>query len=436
MSGWEVTARLWEQNKVANRYDGSWLDSREEIVAALVDDVGINRIRIEVRSGMENTTDYWAQFVAGELTYEQFKMFYYQKVNDNDDPRVTDHDGFHWSQLDFFVQNLLLPMQARLQARGERLFINLCFVDFRRGSSGDVQHALAPDEYAEFILAAFEHLRERYGVTPDALEIILEPENTPHWRGEQIGRALVAVAPRLAERGFTPQFIAPSTTGARNAPGYIDEILRVPGAAQAISTFSYHNYDNPPDSVREAIRERAERVGASTAMLEHLQADPAELHRDLTVANAVAWQQYGVALLDEPETRRGDGYLLIVNPDRAAGRRVRMTPRAGGFAQFFRNVRIGAVRIAATSDNNDMLASAFVNPDGGHVAVIVAARAGSITINGLPNGSYQASFAPEDRPPQNLTQMEVTDGQPLTVNVPGRGVFAIRQAPHGEQAAE
>ena len=47
MTGWEVTARSWEMDKVANRFDGSWLDFRDEVIAVLADEAGINRIRLK-----------------------------------------------------------------------------------------------------------------------------------------------------------------------------------------------------------------------------------------------------------------------------------------------------------------------------------------------------------------------------------------------------
>ena len=50
MTGWEVTARGWGDGQGApNRFDGSWLDFRDEIIAAVADEAGINRIRLEVR---------------------------------------------------------------------------------------------------------------------------------------------------------------------------------------------------------------------------------------------------------------------------------------------------------------------------------------------------------------------------------------------------
>jgi hypothetical protein len=401
----------------------------EPIFDMLVNEVGINRVRIGVSSGMEKPVDYWARFVNGEIGYQGLRRGSF-KINDNDDPLDTNLQGFQFSQLDYEIENVVFPMRTRLEARGERLFVNLCFHDFRTTAEGsNMEHALAPQEYSELILAAFQHLRERYGLTPDALEIILEPENTAYWRGEQIGRALTTVATRLAENGFHPQFIAPSTTLARNAPEYIDGLMQVPGAANVISTFAYHNYDNPPDSVREAIWSRARRAGVSTAMLEHLPSDARELYRDLTVANVSAWQQWGVAHLDTPERDQQGAYLLLVDPDRPPGRQVRMASRTGGLAQFFRNIRIGAVRVQALSDNPRKQVVAFVNPDETHVVVVVAKNGGPLSIEGLPAGIYEASFAPENGAPRALDEVLVAPREPLRSRIPERGVLALRQQP-------
>ena len=61
MKGWEVTARFWEQDKRLDRYDPSWLRYRDLILDHLVNELGINRIRIEIRSGAENPVDYWTR---------------------------------------------------------------------------------------------------------------------------------------------------------------------------------------------------------------------------------------------------------------------------------------------------------------------------------------------------------------------------------------
>ena len=427
MAGWEVTPRLWELDKANDRYDPSWLAHSDQIFDALVYDVGVNRVRIGVRSGMENPVDYWARFVRGEIGYQEFRARYYHTVNDNGDPLDTNRDGFQFSQLDYEMENVVLPMQRRLAARGERLYVNLCFVDFRNGEAGNLEHALVAEEYAELVLAAFLHLQERYDLTPDAFEVILEPENTLHWRGERVGRGLRSVAARLSQHGFEPEFIAPSTTHAQNAPEYIDAMMRVPGVAEVVSTYSYHNYDNPPDSVREEIWLRAEGAGVATAMLEHFPSDAAELYRDLTVANASAWQQFGIAHVDTPERDEQGAYLLLVDPSRRPGHQVRMAHRTGGLAQFFRSVRAGAVRIGALSDSARKKPAAFVNPDGRFVVVVVAEDGGPVVFQGLPEGAYEVSFAPDRGAPRILGIVNVSSGGALEQRIPSRGVLAIRQ---------
>ena len=128
-------------NKVANRFDGSWLDFRDEVIAVLADEAGINRIQIPIGSGAENPVDYWARFMKGEITYKEMWVHFYEKINDNADPKVANPAGFQFSYIDYQVENIVLPLQRRLAARGERLFINLCYIDFRWTMSGDLSHA-------------------------------------------------------------------------------------------------------------------------------------------------------------------------------------------------------------------------------------------------------------------------------------------------------
>ena len=112
LTGWEVTARAWEMDKANNRYDGSWKDYRDEILPRLVGELGVNRIRIEVRSGVENPIDYWSQFMRGEISYEEVKSHFYEKINDDTDPKHLNAAGFQWSSLDDQVES---EIQAAVQ---------------------------------------------------------------------------------------------------------------------------------------------------------------------------------------------------------------------------------------------------------------------------------------------------------------------------------
>ncbi len=205
ISGWEVTARFWEFDKANDRYDASWLTSRDAIVQKLIDDAGITRVRLEVRSGVENPVDYWSQFVAGQISYNTGRDHYYEKINDNSDPAVANAGGFQWSSFDYYIQNFVLPMKSQLTARNKTLHVNLCFVDFNTTPfKGTLSLSGSPSEYAEFMTLAAMRLRDRFGISPDSLEIILEPDNGDGWSPTAVGRAIVAAKSRLAAAGITP----------------------------------------------------------------------------------------------------------------------------------------------------------------------------------------------------------------------------------------
>ena len=53
---------------------------------------------------------------------------------------------------------MALPMRQRLQARGEELEVMLTFTDNR---TSPFDHKNAPEEYAEFILALYEHMQSK-----------------------------------------------------------------------------------------------------------------------------------------------------------------------------------------------------------------------------------------------------------------------------------
>ena len=199
IDGWEVTPRLWEYDKSNNRYDGAWLQQKDEIARKLVDEAGITRVRLELRSGIENPVDYWAMFAAGKLSYLDFKSRFYEKINDNEDPSVANPAGFQWSQLDHYATNFAIPLRDAMAARGERLRVNLCYVDFRwTDKKGTLSHADQSEEYAEIVTLAVQRLKEKFGLEVDMVEVILEPDNSDRWSGESIGRGAVAAKKRLS----------------------------------------------------------------------------------------------------------------------------------------------------------------------------------------------------------------------------------------------
>ena len=405
IDGWEFVSYVWEYDKPRNAYSGVWLKYRNELIDGVVNEAGLNRLRLEVRSGIENPVDYWSQYVAGTLTYRDLNSRFYEKINDNDDPHSLNSNGFQWSILDFYVENLLLPMRVALEARGEKLYVVLNYIDFKRPPhTGDISHSRNPEEYAEFIEAAFVHLQDKYGFTPDALEIVLEPENTVDWWGGRIADGMVAVIGRLDALGIKPDYIAPSTSLARSTFEYFDDFAKNQDAMDRLSVLSYHRYEWGRGTEHlPKILELAESNGLKTAMLELDPGTIKDLFEDMTLANATAWSKYGIPY--DP---------ISDDPDLTGKQELSLIDDFTQLSVVFRNVRRGAVRLGTATQNEDTLAMAFRNIDGSHAIFILTEYGDDIVLEGVPEGEYALSFS---------TPNETTDLGTITVGPDGMTVL-------------
>lgn len=265
---------------------------KDEVFDRLIDEVGITRLRVGVFSGTENTDRSFEDFRAGKITQEEWRIRRYATVNDDDDPGHINWSGFDFADLDWRIENVVLPLLQRAKAKGRRLEINLAYSAMTgKGQAGRYVHA-DPKEYAEFMLATFQHLKQKYRLVPDTVEVLLEPESAAEWNPALLGRAMVAMTARLKAAGFAPRLIAPSVADARNAVPWITGIANVPGATENLAELSYHRYRGGQRAVLEKISATAAKLGLQTAMLE-LWGDRATdqvLYSDLTAANVSAWQ--------------------------------------------------------------------------------------------------------------------------------------------------
>jgi hypothetical protein len=320
MTGWEATVGALGANYPA------FESCKEELFDLAVSDLGINRVRLEIKSGAENPRDGFTERVQGKLTDEQWRCYRYATVNDNDDPFTINWAGFHFTEFDASIEKMVLPIKKRVEARGEKLFLNVNYVAFYlqmnepQCPSGLRYLHDNPEEYAEFVLATCLHMKKKYGLVPDAWEMHLEPDNTPYWRGKTIGEALMAAAKRLEANGFKPAFIAPSPTSMANAVPYFDDMIAIPGVRRYLTEFSYHRYKGVSDENLRQIGERAVRYKINTAMLEHIGSGHEDLYKDITVARNSAWAQFVLASVDLGSRKPIDDWAAsaVVGPLRKA----------------------------------------------------------------------------------------------------------------------
>ena len=149
---------------------------------------------------------------------------------------MIDWAGFDFTEIDREVELAVLPVQKELAVRGQRLFVNLCYAGSRKGQRNAHDD---PEEYAEFALATVLHLRQKYGLEPDTLEVILEPDLAGGWSGWRIGQTIMATSRRFAENGIHTRFVAPSTMNMAAASRYFDDMRRMTDALPHLAELSY-----------------------------------------------------------------------------------------------------------------------------------------------------------------------------------------------------
>src|SRR4030095_4081640 len=95
MLGWEATAQAGQVvfKQIFPKYKDALYD-------ATVNDLGINRIRLEIQNGTQNPVDYFTNFYNDQISRDEWRAHWYEIINDNDDPFVINPAGFQFAWVD------------------------------------------------------------------------------------------------------------------------------------------------------------------------------------------------------------------------------------------------------------------------------------------------------------------------------------------------
>lgn len=379
ITGWEATGigADWDANPVR------FPSYKNNVWNAAVNDLGINRVRAEVVKGSGNSFD---------------KVAFDKNMDE------------------------IMQYKQRVEARGEKLWINVCVVrnDFANNPTG----------YGAATVDLLKHMKTKYGIYPDSWEVALEPDNFGWGGGVNVGNALIAAVNAIKQENVTNGnnlpyinfFVIPSDTSAGTAAQNVTLIMNMlgqqnPNLQNVVRELSYHRYSFfPQDAV--AFGNFRTLYNKETAMLEHIWANVDELYEDLTVANNSAWSQYAMAYHDGGDD--GTKYILV-NPTTFAAT---LSQTAKPLSQYFRYIRPGAVRIGATSTNSNLQPVAFINSPtntvypGKYVVVIKnrdPSQPGTVTISGLPAGTYGVNWGNPSVFNQELASVSTDASGNLTV---------------------
>jgi hypothetical protein len=411
ITGWEATAEAWEGGDPS-----AFPKYKDQLFDMAVKDLGINRLRLELRSGVERSREGWQKYQKSHG--EDKRKLRYKIINDNSDPFQINWEGFQFEEFDARVEGIILPMKKLLEAGGEKLYLNLNHVNFSRPDS---LHRESPEEYAELIQATFLHLQNKYKCVPDAVEVDLEPDNS-RFSGLQMGKAIVATAKRLEAKGFHPDFIAPSTTSMKMAIVWFNEMTKVPEVLRYLKEFSYHRYYGVSEGNLQTIANLAVKYKLNTSMLEHIGGGYQNLHQDLKAGRNSAWQQYTLAY---PAKADNGGHYYRINLEDKDHPEIIMGSRTKFLRQYFKFIQRGAVRIRALTADAEFDPLAFINNDGNYVVVVKADRGGSISIQGLPADKYGIKYTTNDEYDVDLPDVTIGSGQKVKARIPEKGVITV-----------
>ena len=409
--GWEATV---EQFHIDVPFPGDQHPVPQNILNGLIDDavnnLGLTALRLEVHpvhrgGGMEES-------------------------NDNKDPFVLDSGKIRWANLDAYVRCIAIPFKQRVEARGEKFTLNLHAVAW------GVWHWHSPtsdpgQEYAEFMMACLDRLKDRHRIVPDYLTIYNEPNNGSEGRDVVI-RAMKKLTARMQAAGYATKLRFPDTSTASAALSWFDRLVATePGLMRQVGHLSFHGYGGFNPSTLNAIRSRAEEHGIATSQTEwwFTSNHPPDIFSSMTEADVTLYQPYALGAWPNNNPSRGLYACTYLGGDFPLHSYTgwRRGPDWYEIYQFSAFIRPGDVRIEITTSNDSINPVAFRKPEGEIVVVAInSTSAGQdVQIEGLPTGTYGIVYTAPGDEGKGIPPISLEKGQSLAFQIPGNAIAAF-----------
>jgi hypothetical protein len=416
-------------------------------VIDVLDDLGVNRVSLGARPGIQNPTDWFGAYLAGIPTPPPppgTGDWLFQYV-----PGAP----IHWSQLDLYVENVFLPLKQRLASHGEPFFWNFEYYNnSRQHGANFTTFRDDPAQFAAWVNAIWTHLDSKYGLVPDSFSLN-EPSTTGDcWTAAQIGAAIKAVGDSLAASGWHPRFAAPTSehvaaayappailswlprglpgTCASNAPADFDALIVQPGVRTYLTDVDYHIYGGYAPADLQAMVTRAAQYGLPLGMSEKIGVDAVGLQDLLANGKISFFRQYNMGGYSAGAGSTGTHNSWLFYIDTIDNNSVHITDPNGYFMrQYFKFIHMNAREVHSESTlPYGMRPVAFVNPNGAPVVVVnvvSAGAGGSFSVVGLPAGTYNIKYSVTGDVDHDLVPQTIGAGEALTTSIPAAGVITV-----------
>lgn len=398
----------WQAAGAGDTTDANFSLYRDALHTDAVDNLGIDRIRLEIT-----------------------------KVQD------AAQDHFVLANIASAFNSAITAFRQKVLDAGKQFYLDVCVVGgggtgTKKGFSFNSYGAGNAAAFASAMAEVYGYIYANYGFYPDTWEI-LEPDTFGWLTG--VGLTAAGSIPDI----FATTYDALVAAGLPYASGFSSYSTAVGQHNEWINTYNagassqrtklrasiaeyiFHDYGDANDaSLATAASDLASAQavatvpgGISSAMLERTTADYIRLHRLLSIANISSFQQYTMAF--NPGSDNGAQYYVT----QATSPYFTIASRTKLLRQYFLHIRPYAVRYKATSLDANFDAVAFRNADGSRVVVVKALAAGQFTISGLPAGIVSARYSTASAYDQLAANFILPAGGSYTLSIPAAGALTI-----------
>jgi len=423
---WEVTVNMGHRSDNAlSNLDRHPVDQwvLDEIVADAADNLGITAIDLPV-----------------SLTDERHSI---EPVNDNADPFALDDTRVRWNWIDPYIRAIVLPLKERVEARGVPFTFTVRAVAWNAWQWGEPE--LDPgQEYVEIVFGTLERLRSKFGLVPDYLSPMNEPDHLSSDTSKaQIIRGISKLAVRLQASGYPTKLSFPEVSHVKNTLDWFDAMAEAePTLLPLVGRISFHGYPQGFERHRRTlnrIRARAHEYGLTTAQTEwwFTTDHPPDIITCMTEGDISVYQPFVLSgFSNNPErgpygiTYSGGTFPLFNATGWVRG------PDWYELYQFSGFIRPGDVRIDATSSRSGIRTVAFEKPDGRQTVVVLNTESEAVALEfrGLAPGAYDIVLTDAGHNGEHLSRETVRADEALVFQLSAAGLVTIH-APAEIQAS-